>query len=117
LSAYALSGEQTLLELAYELGQLLIPAFTGTESGLPAYFVNVETYNCMLEYMCYVRLTSYFLSVFFSGKFLADGGKNTVLFAEAMTCQLEFKYFAKLTGRNEYYERVCAATLFYLDDD
>jgi len=34
------------------------------------------------------------------------------LFAEATTCQLEFKYLAKLTGRREYYERVCAPTLF-----
>jgi len=43
LSAYALSGEPVLARLADELGQLLIPAFDGTTSGLPAYSVNVET--------------------------------------------------------------------------
>ena len=31
---------------------------------------------------------------------------RTVLFAEAATCQLEFKYLAKLTGKKEYYEKV-----------
>ena len=34
------------------------------------------------------------------------------MFAEAATCQLEFKYLAKLTGRKEYYERVCVPSLF-----
>jgi len=43
LSAYALSGHHVLFRLADEMGQLLIPAFDGTESGLPAYSVNVET--------------------------------------------------------------------------
>ncbi|PPQ80066.1 hypothetical protein CVT25_001495 [Psilocybe cyanescens] len=91
LSAYALSGEETLLRLADEMGQILIPAFDGTESGLPAYSVNVET-----------------------GKILSDQNKNTVLFAEAASCQLEFKYLAKLTGKKEYYERVQGAmNVFY----
>ncbi|KIM37603.1 glycoside hydrolase family 47 protein [Hebeloma cylindrosporum] len=91
LSAYALSGEQTLLDLADELGQLLIPAFTGTESGLPAYSVNVETYDLRTLILI-----------------------PTVLFAEATTCQLEFKYLAKLTGKKEYYERVqTAMNVFY----
>lgn len=43
---------------------------------------------------------------YFSGKILSDQNKNTVLFAEAASCQLEFKYLAKLTGKKEYYERV-----------
>jgi hypothetical protein len=59
------------------------------------------------------RLTSYDPR-FSSGKILADGGKNTVLFAEATTCQLEFKYLAKLTGKKEYYERVSEPTSFVL---
>ncbi|KAH9475725.1 Mannosyl-oligosaccharide 1,2-alpha-mannosidase IC [Psilocybe cubensis] len=83
LSAYALSGEETLLRLADEMGQILIPAFNGTESGLPAFSVNVE-----------------------NGKILSDLNKKTVLFAEAASCQLEFKYLAKLTGNREYYQRV-----------
>ena len=41
-----------------------------------------------------------------SGKILADAGKNSVLFAEATSCQLEFKYLAKITGKKEYYQRV-----------
>ena len=44
LSAYALSGEPSLLRHAERIGQILLPAFNGTESGLPAYSVNVETY-------------------------------------------------------------------------
>ena len=41
-----------------------------------------------------------------SGETLADGDKNTILFAEATSCQLEFKYLAKLTGNKEYYKKV-----------
>ncbi|KAF8154971.1 glycoside hydrolase family 47 protein [Crassisporium funariophilum] len=94
LSAYALSGDKTLLQHANRLGELLLPAFDGTESGLPAYSVNVDT-----------------------GKILSDSNKNTVLFAEATTCQLEFKYLAKLTGKKEYYQRVqTAMNLFYKAD-
>jgi mannosyl-oligosaccharide alpha-1,2-mannosidase len=113
LSAYALSGEQTLLDLADELGQLLIPAFTGTESGLPAYSVNVETYDFTLWFLfCPPDLPTSYDPRSSSGKILADGGKSTVLFAEATTCQLEFKYLAKLTGKKEYYERVSSSTSF-----
>jgi mannosyl-oligosaccharide alpha-1,2-mannosidase len=43
LSAYALSNDPTLLRLAERIGQMLLPAFNGTKSGLPAYSVNVET--------------------------------------------------------------------------
>lgn len=117
LSAYALSGEQTLLDLADELGQLLIPAFTGTESGLPAYSVNVETYDFTFWFLLCPPDQAHFLSYdprSSSGKILADRGKNTVLFAEAATCQLEFKYLAKLTGKKEYYERVSESTFSYL---
>ena len=41
-----------------------------------------------------------------SGEILSDANKHTVLFAEAATCQLEFRYLAKLTGNKEYYEKV-----------
>ncbi|KDR66394.1 hypothetical protein GALMADRAFT_80958 [Galerina marginata CBS 339.88] len=89
LSAYALSGESILLTLADELGQVLIPAFRGTESGLPAFSVNVETGQIKSPY-------------------------NTVFFAEATSCQLEFKYLAKLTGNPEYYQLAQnAMDLFY----
>ena len=46
------------------------------------------------------------IEIFHSGKTHADGDKNTVLFAEATSCQLEFKYLAKLTGNKEYYQKV-----------
>ena len=32
--------------------------------------------------------------------------QKTILFAEAATCQLEFKFLAKLTGNREYYDKV-----------
>jgi Glycosyl hydrolase family 47 len=42
-----------------------------------------------------------------SGEIQSERHRNyTVLFAEAATCQLEFKYLAKLTGNKEYYEKV-----------
>jgi mannosyl-oligosaccharide alpha-1,2-mannosidase len=31
---------------------------------------------------------------------------NMIAFSEATSCQLEYKYLAKLTGRKEYYEAV-----------
>lgn len=42
LSAYALSGEPTLLSRADNLGTLLLPAFK-TPHGLPMYAVNTVT--------------------------------------------------------------------------
>ncbi|KJA15407.1 glycoside hydrolase family 47 protein [Hypholoma sublateritium FD-334 SS-4] len=83
LSAYALSKDNTLLHLADQLGTVLLPAFNGTETGLPSYSVNVKT-----------------------GEINTANGRRTVLFAEATSCQLEFKYLAKLTGKTEYYDRV-----------
>ncbi|KAF8622486.1 hypothetical protein AX15_006976, partial [Amanita polypyramis BW_CC] len=82
LSAYALSGSPVLLARADSLGQKLLPVFNGTSSGLPAFSVHPET-----------------------GKI--DWGMNFhIPFAELATCQLEFKYLAKLTGRAEYYHKV-----------
>lgn len=47
------------------------------------------------------------MKFFNSGEILQqDERKKSVLFAEAATCQLEFKYLAKLTGNKEYYEKV-----------
>ncbi|KJA15404.1 glycoside hydrolase family 47 protein [Hypholoma sublateritium FD-334 SS-4] len=90
LSAYALSGDQDILKFAEKLGTALLPAFN-TSSGLPTFSVNVKT-----------------------GKSGSDGG---ALFAEAATCQLEYKYLAKLTGRKEFYEPVQRImNLFYKID-
>jgi mannosyl-oligosaccharide alpha-1,2-mannosidase len=101
LSAYALSSDPTLLHHAERIGQMLLPAFNGTKSGLPAYSVNVDTYVFRpFQPKCVPNV------IFHSGEILSDGSKNTVLFAEATTCQLEFKYLAKLTGNKEYYEKV-----------
>ncbi|PFH46692.1 glycoside hydrolase family 47 protein [Amanita thiersii Skay4041] len=83
LSAYALSGEPILLARADDLGQKLLPAFNGTESGLPAFSVHPQTGETRNGFM-----------------------GSSVLFAEATSCQLEFKYLAKMTGRKEYYEKV-----------
>ena len=45
LSAYALSAEPTLLRHAERIAQILLPAFNGTKSGLPAESVSLETYT------------------------------------------------------------------------
>ncbi|TFK26005.1 seven-hairpin glycosidase [Coprinopsis marcescibilis] len=83
LSAYALSGEPILLTMADDLGRKLLPAFN-TESHLPAYSVNPSSGELVL----------------------GSSGSGKVLLAELGSCQLEYKYLAKLTGRHEYYERV-----------
>ncbi|GLB38849.1 putative glycosyl hydrolase 47 family protein [Lyophyllum shimeji] len=81
LSAYALSGEPILLSRADDLGTLLLPVFDATPSGFPAYSVNTETGKTAPGWL----------------------GPEVILFAEAASCQLEYKYLAKLTGRQEYY--------------
>ncbi|CCM04166.1 uncharacterized protein FIBRA_06328 [Fibroporia radiculosa] len=82
LSAYALSGEPILLARADDLGRLLLPALN-TSSGLPMYAVNTVT-----------------------GETREGWSLGTVLLAEALSCQLEYKYLAHLTGRREYFQRV-----------
>ncbi|KAF8186285.1 glycoside hydrolase family 47 protein [Pholiota molesta] len=90
LSAYALSGNEDMLKFAEKLGDALLPAFN-TPSGLPSYAINVGT-----------------------GEMSASGA---TLFAEAASCQLEYKYLAKLTGKKEYYQRVQAVMdLFYKEN-
>jgi mannosyl-oligosaccharide alpha-1,2-mannosidase len=90
LSAYALSGDPTLLRHAERIGQVLLPAFNGSKSGLPYPSVNVETGE------------------------IPSRAQKGVLFAEAATCQLEFKYLAKLTGNREYYDKAeKAMDVFY----
>ncbi|KAG5647834.1 hypothetical protein DXG03_007758 [Asterophora parasitica] len=79
LSAYALSGEPVLLARADDLGTMLLPAFN-TTSGFPMYAVNTAT-----------------------GQTRA-GWSGSVLWAEALSNQVEYKYLAHLTGRSKYYE-------------
>ncbi|KAI9444515.1 seven-hairpin glycosidase [Lactarius indigo] len=81
LSAYALSQDPILLARADDLGTALLPVFN-TTSGLPMFSVNTV-----------------------NGK-VATGWGQDALFAEALTCQLEYKYLAYLTGRKVYYEAV-----------
>ncbi|KAG5644461.1 hypothetical protein DXG03_008361 [Asterophora parasitica] len=83
LSAYAVSKEPILLSRADDLGTLLLPVFNATPSGFPAYSVNTKTGQTMHGWM-----------------------GDSILFAEAASCQLEFKYLAKLTGRKEYFTAV-----------
>lgn len=77
LSAYALSKEPILLSLANDLGTMLIPAFN-TNSSLPGAKVRPVTGEVSL---------------------------GSGLLAEIGSCQLEYKYLAKMTGRPEFYER------------
>ncbi|EFI27370.1 mannosyl-oligosaccharide alpha-1,2-mannosidase [Coprinopsis cinerea okayama7 len=80
LSAYALSGEPILLTRADDLGRMLLPAFD-SPSGLPWYAVNTISGNTKA------------------------GWSPSVLWAEAMSNQMEYKYLAHLTGREEYFNR------------
>ncbi|CAL1715499.1 unnamed protein product [Somion occarium] len=82
LSAHALSHEPVLLAKADDLGRMLLPVFN-TSSGLPMYAVNTIT-----------------------GETRSGWASGTVLWAEALSCQLEYKYLAHLTGRREYFDNV-----------
>ncbi|KAI0773224.1 glycoside hydrolase [Trametes elegans] len=82
LSAYAISGEPILLTRADDLGAMLLPAFNTTH-GLPMYAVNTV-----------------------SGNTRAGWTGSNILWAEALSCQMEYKYLAHLTGRQEYFEKV-----------
>ncbi|KAJ6470284.1 glycoside hydrolase family 47 protein [Mycena vitilis] len=81
LSAYALSEDPRLLQLADDLGEKLLPAFN-TPSGLPLWGVNTAT-----------------------GETTGDGSAviQPTCLAEALSNQMEFKYLAHLTGKAEYY--------------
>lgn len=81
LSAYALSHDPILLARADDLGSALMPAFNST-SGLPGYAVNTVTGAVW------------------------GGWSGQSIWSEMLTCQLEFKYLAYLTGRTRYYTAV-----------
>ncbi|KAJ7590997.1 glycoside hydrolase [Mycena floridula] len=78
LSAYALSGEPALLFRADQLGQQLLPAMK-TRSGFPMFAVNAKT------------------------GVTRPGWAGYGIFAEMTSCQMEFKYLAHITGKQEYY--------------
>ncbi|KAF7420774.1 hypothetical protein PC9H_011292 [Pleurotus ostreatus] len=82
LSAHALSGEAILLDRANDLGNRMLPVFD-TPSGLPRFSVNTATGQTALGWT-----------------------GNAVLFSEATSCQVEYKYLAHVTGRSEYYDKV-----------
>ncbi|THG95752.1 hypothetical protein EW026_g5958 [Hermanssonia centrifuga] len=82
LSGYALSGESLLITRADDLGQLLLHAFD-TDTGLPMYAVDTAT-----------------------GATRGGWASGVVLWSEALSCQMEYKYLAHLTGRPEYYDKV-----------
>ncbi|TFY73008.1 hypothetical protein EWM64_g11004, partial [Hericium alpestre] len=82
LSAYSLSNDPLLLARADDLGTALLPAFS-TDSGLPKYAVNTV-----------------------NGKTANGWNAHTTLFAEGLSCQMEYKFLAFLTGRKEYYTKV-----------
>lgn len=79
LSGYALSNETLLLTRADDLGRMLLPAFD-TPSGLPMFAVNTVSGDTKM------------------------GWSPNVLWSEALSNQMEYKYLAHLTGRAEYYE-------------
>jgi len=84
LSAYHLSGNDSLyLEKAVDLADRLMVAFEATATGLPASSVNLEQRVAVLD----------------------RDNEGMVSTAEATTLQLEFRYLAELTGKEEYWER------------
>ncbi|KAH8093117.1 glycoside hydrolase [Cristinia sonorae] len=84
LSAYALSNEPILIQKADELAAILAPVFD-TPTGLP-----------------------------WSGFIPETGGVNNAIpweqLADVASCQLEYAYLARLTGKQEHYAR--AAKIF-----
>ncbi|KAH9951163.1 glycoside hydrolase [Amylocystis lapponica] len=78
LSAYAMSHEPILLERADDLAKLLAPAFE-TPTGFPYFGVNTINNN-------------------------TRGGQIGIL-AEIASCQLEYLYLARATGKKEHYDR------------
>ncbi|KAA1469131.1 seven-hairpin glycosidase [Dentipellis sp. KUC8613] len=82
LSAYSLSNDPLLLARADDLGGMMLPAFS-TASGLPMFAVNTV-----------------------NGKTQGGWRPGVTLWAEALSCQMEYKYLAFLTGRKDYYTKV-----------
>lgn len=82
LSAYALSGDQIFLTKADELGKGLLPAFD-TASGFPVYAIVPKT-----------------------GSVRSGWAGPSTVWSEAMSCQMEYKYLAHLTGKQEYFAKV-----------
>ncbi|CAN6674527.1 endoplasmic reticulum mannosyl-oligosaccharide 1,2-alpha-mannosidase [Trichomonascus vanleenenianus] len=80
LSAYYLSGDKMFLEKATDLGERLSGAFD-SKSGIPYASVNLHTGRGKPSH--------------------TDQGASST--AEAATVQLEFKYLAHLTGKEEYW--------------
>ncbi len=83
LSAYQITGDKRLLNLADDLGRRLLPAFE-TPTGMPYRFVNLKT-----------------------GK-TRDAISNP---AETGTLLIEFGMLAKLTGKQVYYDRAKRAVV------
>ncbi|KAG6821465.1 hypothetical protein H0H93_010189 [Arthromyces matolae] len=81
LSAYSLSGETVILARADDLASMLLPAFNST-SGFPYYAVDPQ-----------------------KGEARPGWNGRNVLWAEALSNQLEYKYLAHLTGRAEYFHK------------
>jgi endoplasmic reticulum Man9GlcNAc2 1,2-alpha-mannosidase len=84
LSAYHLSGkDQLYLDKAVDLADRLMVAFDGTPTGLPTSMVNLGKREAVPD----------------------RDNQGMVSTAEAATLQLEFRYLAELTGKEEYWER------------
>ncbi|KAF8637671.1 hypothetical protein AX17_002737 [Amanita inopinata Kibby_2008] len=90
LSAYSLSGEPVLLTRADDLGGMLLPVFN-TASGLPMFAINTV-----------------------SGR-TRQGWNLYVLWAEAISNQLEYKLLAHYTGRSVYYKKTEAVMQLMYD--
>ena len=100
LSAYALSGEPILLARADDLGKMLLPAFN-TSSGMPMYAV--DTVTCVSSLRASAQAEQIPRH---SGQTRHGWVGPIVLWSETLSCQVEYKYLAHLTGRGQYYHIV-----------
>lgn len=100
LSAYALSGDQILIDRADEMATKLEPIFK-SRSGMPYFGIDV---------LRYVRILSRPALVFNAHRNTTFGPDIGIL-AEIASLQLEYYYLAKVTGRKSHFKHVgdCAS--------
>lgn len=71
---------------------------------LPTFSVNVEEYAPLITSNLFISTLINWSPTILNRGSINHGG--SCLFAEAASCQLEFKYLAKLTNAKEYYQGV-----------
>ena len=81
---------------------MLLPAFNTTH-GLPMYAVNTVSYVLFLPAHDPMSVSD---GAWRRGETRPGWTGSDILWAEALSCQVEYKYLAHLTGRKEYFDAV-----------